>query len=241
MRKTAMVLVMAAVLALAACGGKPKVRPDGSSGDAVGSSTNGASSSGLEASAGSVGANGSGASGPPGQLGSQRIIYFEFDSSDIRSEFVDVIAAHGRYLAGNASIRVRLEGHSDERGTREYNIGLAERRAQAVKRALMLQVSALFLAGKEWLWPVIAAFGAAFASVVWSYFRTAAPRSLRLSCAALKVLGITALLACLLEPMWSDQRVKPGANILAIVADNSLSMTLRDRDATESRGDAVVG
>jgi peptidoglycan-associated lipoprotein len=138
MRKTAMVLMMAAVLALAACGGKPKVRPDGSSGDAVGA-TDGASSSGVEASAGSVGSSGSGASGPPGQLGSQRIIYFEFDSSDIRSEFVDVIAAHGRYLAGNASIRVRLEGHSDERGTREYNIGLAERRAQAVKRALALQ------------------------------------------------------------------------------------------------------
>ena len=139
MRKTAMVLLMATVLALAACGGKPKVRPDGSSGDAVGADGGGASTSGLEASAGSVGSSGSGASGPPGELGSQRIIYFEFDSSDIRSEFVDVIAAHGRYLAGNASIRVRLEGHSDERGTREYNIGLAERRAQAVKRALMLQ------------------------------------------------------------------------------------------------------
>lgn len=138
MRKTAMVLMMAAVLVLAACGGKPKVRNDASSGETVGAD-GGASTSGLEASAGSVGGNGSGASGPPGQLGSQRIIYFEFDSSDIRSEFVDVIAAHGRYLAGNASIRVRLEGHSDERGTREYNIGLAERRAQAVKRALMLQ------------------------------------------------------------------------------------------------------
>ena len=138
MRKTAMVLLMAAVLAVAACGGKPKVRSDGSAGEAVGAD-GGASSSGLEASAGSVGSNASGASGPPGELGSQRIIYFEFDSSDIRSEFVDVIAAHGRYLAGNASIRVRLEGHSDERGTREYNIGLAERRAQAVKRALMLQ------------------------------------------------------------------------------------------------------
>jgi peptidoglycan-associated lipoprotein len=129
---------MAAALALAACGGKPKVQNDGSTGEAVGAN-GGASTSGLEGDAGSVGGSGSGAFGPPGQLGSQRIIYFEFDSSDIRSEFVDVIAAHGRYLAGNASIRVRLEGHSDERGTREYNIGLAERRSQAVKRALMLQ------------------------------------------------------------------------------------------------------
>jgi peptidoglycan-associated lipoprotein len=124
---------------LGACGGKPKVRPGDGSGEAVGSSSSGATSSGLEGSAGSVGGGAGGAAGPPGELGSQRIVYFEFDSSDIRPEFVDVIAAHGRYLAGNASIRVRLEGHSDERGTREYNIGLGERRAQAVKRALMLQ------------------------------------------------------------------------------------------------------
>jgi peptidoglycan-associated lipoprotein len=139
MRKTAIVLLMATVMALAACGGKPKVRPGDSAGTAVDGSS-GPSTSGLDGTGGSVGSSGAnGASGPPGELGSQRVIYFEFDSSDIRSEFVDVIAAHGRFLAGNASIRVRLEGHSDERGTREYNIGLAERRAQAVKRALALQ------------------------------------------------------------------------------------------------------
>jgi peptidoglycan-associated lipoprotein len=50
-----------------------------------------------------------------------------------------VIAAHGRFLAGNATVRVRLEGHTDERGSREYNNGLAERRAQTVRRALALQ------------------------------------------------------------------------------------------------------
>ncbi len=80
-----------------------------------------------------------GAVGPSGRLTAQRIIYFDFDSSDIRNEYVDVIAAHGLYLAGNATVRVRLEGHTDERGSREYNIGLGERRAQTVKRALMLQ------------------------------------------------------------------------------------------------------
>jgi peptidoglycan-associated lipoprotein len=84
--------------------------------------------------------NGStGAVGPDSQLAAQRVIYFDFDSSDIRNEYVDVIAAHGRFLAGNATVRVRLEGHSDERGSREYNIGLGERRSQTVKRALMLQ------------------------------------------------------------------------------------------------------
>jgi peptidoglycan-associated lipoprotein len=80
-----------------------------------------------------------GALGPPGALGAQRVIYFDYDSSDVRSEFIDVIAAHGRFLASNATVRVRLEGHSDERGSREYNIGLGERRAQTVKKALALQ------------------------------------------------------------------------------------------------------
>ena len=49
------------------------------------------------------------------------------------------MAAHGKYLAANPGVRVRLEGHADERGSREYNIGLGERRAQAVKQALLLQ------------------------------------------------------------------------------------------------------
>jgi peptidoglycan-associated lipoprotein len=80
-----------------------------------------------------------GAVGPSGPMASQRVIYFDFDSSDIRTEYVDVIAAHGRFLAGNATIRVRLEGHTDERGSREYNIGLGERRSQTVRRALALQ------------------------------------------------------------------------------------------------------
>src|SRR5690606_25463997 len=81
----------------------------------------------------------SGANAPDSALAAQRVIYFDFDSSDIRGEYVDVIAAHGRFLAGNANVRVRLEGHTDERGSREYNIGLGERRAQTVRRALTLQ------------------------------------------------------------------------------------------------------
>ena len=81
----------------------------------------------------------SGAQGPTSTTAAQRIIYFDFDSSEIRNEYVDVIAAHARDLARNATLRVRLEGHSDERGSREYNITLGERRSQTVKRALMLQ------------------------------------------------------------------------------------------------------
>ena len=50
-----------------------------------------------------------------------------------------MLAAHGEYLASNGDALVRLEGHADERGTREYNIGLGEQRAQAVRRVLLLQ------------------------------------------------------------------------------------------------------
>lgn len=68
-----------------------------------------------------------------------RIIYFEFDRAEIKAEYQDVIIAHGRFLAENPNLRVRTEGHTDERGTREYNLGLGERRAQSVQQMLMLQ------------------------------------------------------------------------------------------------------
>jgi peptidoglycan-associated lipoprotein len=133
------VLMMAALLA--ACGTKkPRENPAESTTAVPAASTEpGAQSAGIATVDASNGATGQGALGPDGPLGSQRVIYFDFDSSDIRNEYVDVLAAHGRFLAGNANVRVRLEGHTDERGSREYNIGLGERRAQTVKRALALQ------------------------------------------------------------------------------------------------------
>ncbi len=69
----------------------------------------------------------------------RKVIYFDFDKSDIKPEFADVITAHARNLTGHPDLKLKLEGNTDERGTREYNIGLGERRAQAVRRALMLQ------------------------------------------------------------------------------------------------------
>ena len=77
--------------------------------------------------------------GPSGELLSKRIIYFDFDRADIRADSQSVAAAHAQYLSKNPSQKVRLEGHADERGSREYNIGLGERRGQAVRRALLLQ------------------------------------------------------------------------------------------------------
>lgn len=68
---------------------------------------------------------------------STNVIYFDLDETTIRSEYMGVVDAFARYLQSNPSARVRLEGHADERGTREYNLGLGERRAMAVESALL--------------------------------------------------------------------------------------------------------
>ncbi|MGD8926142.1 MAG: peptidoglycan-associated lipoprotein Pal [Thioalkalispiraceae bacterium] len=66
-------------------------------------------------------------------------IYFDFDSSEIKQADREVVLAHARYLVDNPSVKVVLEGHADERGTREYNIALGERRAKAVSQLMLLQ------------------------------------------------------------------------------------------------------
>lgn len=72
----------------------------------------------------------------------ERIIYFEFDSSNIGSEYTDVLRAHGEFLATHPEFRLVVEGHTDERGSREYNLALGERRAQAVEQLLTLNGAA---------------------------------------------------------------------------------------------------
>ena len=69
----------------------------------------------------------------------ERVILFDYDTAQLRSEYLDVVTQHGRFLAQNPDGRVRLEGHTDERGTREYNIGLGESRAKTIARMLQLQ------------------------------------------------------------------------------------------------------
>jgi peptidoglycan-associated lipoprotein len=66
-------------------------------------------------------------------------IYFAFDSEEIRPEFESVLDGHAQYLMANSSTNVTLQGYADERGTREYNLGLGERRAQAVEQYLTVQ------------------------------------------------------------------------------------------------------
>ena len=68
-----------------------------------------------------------------------RTIYFDYDRDTIRSEFEPVLNAHAQYLQGHTNTKVVLQGHTDERGTREYNLGLGERRANAVVRFMTVQ------------------------------------------------------------------------------------------------------
>ncbi len=75
----------------------------------------------------------------PAKLTSTRVIHFDFDRSEIKFEYQAIVVAHGEYLAQHPSQTVTIEGHCDERGSREYNIGLGERRANTVKRLLMAQ------------------------------------------------------------------------------------------------------
>jgi peptidoglycan-associated lipoprotein len=67
-----------------------------------------------------------------------RVIYFDYDSANIRADFNETIAAHAAFLAANPGISVTLEGHADERGSREYNLALGERRSLAVRKQLVL-------------------------------------------------------------------------------------------------------
>lgn len=74
----------------------------------------------------------------PGPVGAARIIYFDYDSFTIKPEFQGAIEAHARYLAADKNRRMAIEGHTDDRGGREYNLALGQKRAEAVRRGLGL-------------------------------------------------------------------------------------------------------
>ncbi|VTU28241.1 peptidoglycan-associated lipoprotein Pal [Variovorax sp. PBL-E5] len=73
-----------------------------------------------------------------GPVGVARIIYFDFDSYTVKPEFQQLIDAHARFLKANPARHVSIEGHTDERGGREYNLALGQKRSEAVRRALNL-------------------------------------------------------------------------------------------------------
>lgn len=74
----------------------------------------------------------------PSNILSQRSVYFDFDSYTIRNDYRELVLAHARYLRDNSNARVLLQGNTDERGSREYNLALGQRRADSVKNAMLI-------------------------------------------------------------------------------------------------------
>jgi len=72
----------------------------------------------------------------PNNILSKRSVYFDYDSNAVKDEYRNLVQAHSRYLADQKSAHVRIEGNCDERGSREYNLALGQRRAEAVKRMM---------------------------------------------------------------------------------------------------------
>lgn len=129
LRKTLPFLAIVAVMLVSACTSAPKI-PD------VPLVNNGAESSGTNTAevVVPVPANSVSARAP-----ADRVVFFDFDDAQVRSEYRAIVTDHGRFLAANPDGRVQLEGHTDERGTREYNIALGEGRAQNISQLLQLQ------------------------------------------------------------------------------------------------------
>jgi len=98
--------------------------------------------------------------------------------------------------------------------------------------------SSLTISGWNWLWPAAALAVAVAVALAWSY-RASGASPLRWACLALKLAAVAALALCLLEPLWLSQRARPGANLFAVVADNSQGLQIRDRGETRTRGEQL--
>ena len=116
---------------LVACGGKAGPQQTGAGVDdrSTGVAT---------VSAGDVSGTGIAALTDPNSILSRRGVYFDFDSFVIRSEFMPLVEAHANFLSRNPDMRMLVQGNTDERGSREYNLALGQKRAEALKQALML-------------------------------------------------------------------------------------------------------
>lgn len=126
------VLIIGFSIAIAGCGGRKAVEGDVQVESVDG--TAGASSTGLDGSGGTVTSGlDDGAGGlADGDLLGKRVVYFEYDSSVLTLEGESIVQAHAEYLVSAPGTQVILEGHADERGTREYNLALGEDRAKSV-------------------------------------------------------------------------------------------------------------
>jgi peptidoglycan-associated lipoprotein len=138
MKKILFAFLAAAVLA--GCATTPTEAPveDKSSAAGATTGTTGASTSGTATSPVTGASTGMNPLKDPNNILSKRSVYFEFDSFVVDAQYKPIIEAHAKYLAANRVAKVTLQGHADERGSREYNIALGQKRADAVKRMMQL-------------------------------------------------------------------------------------------------------
>lgn len=134
-RRLPLLATLVLVLGLGACASrKSDTDKDGAAGGAAGadgaSATAGGLGGGLDSQ--SLGGANGGPNAPAGSPLSIRVFHFDYDSADLQPDDYTVLKAHAQYLAKTASARLLVGGHTDERGTREYNMALGERRAKAV-------------------------------------------------------------------------------------------------------------
>jgi len=151
MKKLLLISVLA--LLITACG--DRIKPDD---DTTGADTGEYVTDGMEAGGATAGGinDGAGLGGTvleggklvsydenaindPNNVLSEKIVYFTFDSNAVGDDYIELVKHHGKYLSFNVNASVRLEGHADERGTREYNIALAEQRAQSVRQMMLYE------------------------------------------------------------------------------------------------------
>ena len=74
----------------------------------------------------------------PNSILSKRSVYFDFDKFEVKAEYKDLVAAHAKFLANNRQFKMLIQGNTDERGSREYNLALGQKRADAVKKTLTM-------------------------------------------------------------------------------------------------------
>jgi peptidoglycan-associated lipoprotein len=145
------VAAAAAALSIAACSSSIKLDDPAPVEDRSSMPADGSAAAGAGAGAGSASTNPAGSSRPVAQVTldtkdplqdpnsplSRRSIYFDFDSFAIKDEYRSTLDAHAKYLTGNRARKAVIQGNTDERGSREYNLALGQKRAEAVRRALI--------------------------------------------------------------------------------------------------------
>lgn len=138
MKKSRVLIMLSLLFGLAACSGDKATKPDNAGADAAkGAETSGVDQNGVNGNASTDNAAGNQtAGGDTAATDNKHLVHFAFDSDSIDDQNRSIVESNAAYMKANPKLKVSLQGHTDERGTREYNLALGERRAKAVAKML---------------------------------------------------------------------------------------------------------